>query len=39
MHFSDIINKSKDWDGKSPYIAENELFMNTDFTENDLVVR
>lgn len=39
MHFSDIINKSKDWDGKSPYIADNELFMNTDLTENDIVAR
>jgi hypothetical protein len=39
MQFSDIINKSKDWDGSSPYIPDNELFMTTDLTENDIVVR
>ena len=39
MQFSDVINKSKNWDGKSPYVPENELFMNTDLTENDLIVR
>jgi hypothetical protein len=39
MHFGDTINKCKDWDKKSPYIAENELFMDSDLTENDVVVR
>jgi hypothetical protein len=39
MQFSDVINKSKGWDRKTPYIAENELFMNKDLTENDLVIR
>jgi hypothetical protein len=39
MQFSDIIKKSKDWNEKTPYVPENELFMNTDLTENDLVIR
>ena len=39
MHFGETINKCKDWDKKSPYIAENELFMDSDLTENDVVVR
>jgi len=39
MQFSDIINKSKKWDLKTPYVQENELFMNNDLTENDLVIR
>ena len=39
MQFSDVINKSKDWDRNSPYIADNELFMNKDLTENDLIIR
>lgn len=39
MQFSDVINKSKDWAGNSPYVPENELFMNKDLTENDLIIR
>jgi uncharacterized protein (DUF1919 family) len=39
MQFSDVINKSKDWDRKTPYVNENELFMNKDLTENDLIIR
>jgi hypothetical protein len=39
MSYGDIINRSKDWDRKSTYIAENELFMNEDLTENDIIVR
>lgn len=39
MQFNEVINKSSDWDGKAPYISENELFMSTDLTENDIVVR
>ena len=39
MQFNDVINKSKSWDGKTPYLGENELFMNKDLTENDLIIR
>jgi len=39
MQFSDVINKSKSWDRKSPYLGENELFINNDLTENDLIIR
>ena len=39
MQFSDVINKSKSWDRKTPYLGENELFMNNDLTENDLIIR
>jgi hypothetical protein len=39
MQFSDVINKSKSWDRKMPYLGENELFMNNDLTENDLIIR
>jgi hypothetical protein len=39
MQFSDVIKKSKSWDGKTPFLGENELFMNNDLTENDLIIR
>ena len=39
MQFNEVINQSKDWTGKTAYLAENELFMSKDLTENDLVVR
>ena len=39
MQFSDVIKKSKSWDGKTPYLGENEVFMNNDLTENDLIIR
>lgn len=39
MQFSDVIKKSKRWDSKTPYLGENELFMNNDLTENDLIIR
>lgn len=39
MNFGEVIDKSKDWDQKSPYIPNNELFMTGDLTENDLVIR
>ena len=39
MQFDEVIDKSRDWDGKAPYIKDNELFMNNDLTENDIVVR
>ena len=39
MQFSDVINSSKSWDGRSPYLSENEIFMTSDLTENDLIVR
>ena len=34
-----LIDKSRDWDGKSAYISENELFMSQDLTENEIVIR
>lgn len=39
MQFNEVIDKSRDWDRKIPYINDNELFMITDLTENDIVVR
>lgn len=39
MNYGDVINRSKDWDKNSPYIPMNELFANTDLTENDIIVR
>jgi len=39
MNFGEIINRSRDWDLKSPYIKENELFTYEDLTENDIIVR
>ena len=39
MKFDEVIDKSRDWDGKAIYISENELFMNKDLTENDIVIR
>lgn len=39
MHYGDVMDKSKDWDSKTPYILGNELFMNSDLTEGDLVIR
>ena len=39
MKFDEVIDKSRDWDGKATYISENELFMSKDLTENDIVIR
>jgi hypothetical protein len=39
MKFGEILDRTKDWDLKSPYIESNELFMKTNLTENDLVIR
>ena len=39
MKFDEVIDKSRDWDGKTTYISENELFMSQDLTENDIVIR
>jgi hypothetical protein len=39
MKFDEVIDKSRDWDGKAAYISENELFMSQDLTENEIVIR
>jgi hypothetical protein len=39
MKFDEVIDKSRDWDGKATYISENELFMSQDLTENEIVIR
>ena len=39
MNFGEVIDKSKEWNAKSPYIETNELFMINDLTDNDLAVR
>lgn len=39
MNFGEVIDKSKDWDRKSPYLTTNELFMSSDLTETDIAVR
>lgn len=39
MNFGEVIEKSKAWDRKSPYIEENELFICSDLTEKDIAIR
>jgi hypothetical protein len=39
MNFADVIERSREWDLKSPYIQGNELFTTTDLTESDIAVR
>lgn len=39
MHFGEVIDKSKVWDRKTTYLADNELFMCEDVTENELAIR
>ena len=39
MNFGEVIEKSKAWDRKSPYIEENELFICNDLTEKDIAIR
>lgn len=39
MNYGEVLDKSKEWDRKVPYIAENELFINSDLTESDIAIR
>jgi hypothetical protein len=39
MNFTDVMERSREWDLKSPYIKGNELFTTADLTESDIVVR
>lgn len=39
MRYGEVIDKSKEWDLKAPFIAGHELFASDDLTENDLMIR
>lgn len=39
MNFNDVMDRSREWDLKSPYLQGNELFTTTDLTESDITVR